>query len=145
MNVKQLLEQKPSRLITASPDTGLVNAMELLIKNRISCLPVIDKDQLVGILSDKDIFRAVYDKRSDFESLSVGSAMTSELIVGVADDTVDYIANVMTENRIRHVPIVDGPRLVGLISIGDVVKHQMSSIEVENRYLRTYIEGGYPA
>ena len=70
--------------------------------------------------------------------------MSTNLIVGLPEDDVAYIAGVMTENRIRHVPIVDRDRIIGLLSVGDIVKTQIENIKVENRYLWQYIEGSYP-
>lgn len=117
-------------------------AMELLINNQISCLPVIDESgKLEGIVSDRDIFRAIFKDNGSFTKLTISDLMTRHLMVGVPDDEVQYIAGVMTQNRIRHIPIVDDDNIVGLISVGDVVKAQIDSVEVENRYLKTYITG----
>jgi len=71
--------------------------------------------------------------------------MTSELLVGLPTDEISYIAAIMTNNRIRHIPIMDGKNLIGLLSVGDIVKTLMANIETENRYLRQYIDGTYPA
>ena len=70
--------------------------------------------------------------------------MTTELIVGIEDDLVDYIATLMTNNRIRHIPIMRGASMIGLVSVGDVVKARLSDMAVENRYLKQYIRGDYP-
>jgi predicted transcriptional regulator len=75
----------------------------------------------------------------------VGDLMSTHLIVGLPDDEVGYLAGIMTNNRIRHIPIVEGHRLAGLISIGDVVKIKLEDIQIENRYLREYIQDAYPA
>ncbi|MBK7143528.1 MAG: CBS domain-containing protein [bacterium] len=146
MTVRELLQSKSKReVIIASPLTKIRSAMNLLIKHEVSCLPVLnDQQELVGILSDKDIFRRAYHDCHGFAELAVGELMTSDVIVGLETDDVSYIAGVMTKNRIRHVPIVKGNRLVGLISIGDVVKTQMTDIEFENRHLWQYINGSYP-
>lgn len=118
--------------------------MDLLIAHQISCLPVIgESGELEGIVSDRDIFRAIHKDQRGFKSLRVGDLMTTELMVGVPDDDIQYIGGVMTQNRIRHVPIVEDQSLVGLISLGDVVKAHIDEVEVENRYLKTYITGSY--
>jgi CBS domain-containing protein len=78
-----------------------------------------------------------------FMKMSVGEIMTTELMIGVGEDDIQYIGGVMTQNRIRHVPIVEDDNLVGLISVGDVVKAHIDEVEVENRYLKTYITGSY--
>jgi len=146
MRVQDVLKDKDKTTITVTAETPVVEAMGRLIANKISCLPVVDeKDQLVGIVSDKDIFRTVHENLDDFKRYTVGEVMTSDVIVGLAEDDISYIAGLMTKNRIRHVPIVEQQCLKGLVSIGDVVKTQMSNIEIENRYLKLYISGDYPA
>ncbi len=145
MLVKELLNNKTRALIIAKPRTPILEAMRLMIQNRISCLPVVDNSgELAGIISDKDIFAAVYESQEGFAENTVAELMTDELIVSVPEDDLNYIANIMTTNRIRHVPVVDQSRLVGLVSIGDVVKEQMTQVQFENRYLMQYITGEYP-
>ena len=144
MLVKELLKSKNRDVITAVPSMTVAKAMDLLISNQISCLPVIaESGELQGIVSDRDIFRAVHKDNRALTRLTVGELMTTELMIGVPDDEIKYIAGVMTQNRIRHVPIVEDDNLVGLISVGDVVKAHIDEVEVENRYLKTYIAGSY--
>ncbi len=146
MLVKDLLKAKSKELVTADDSLGIREAMRVLIENKISCLLVTDNDNnLRGIMSDKDIFKLCYEKHCDFASTSLSDLVTSDVIVGVESDDLGYIAGLMTNNRIRHVPIVDGEKLVGLVSIGDVVKAQMADLEAHNRYLHQYIDGSYPA
>ena len=148
MLVKDLLQNKGREVVTTTTDTPIETAMGTLIKRKISCLPVVDdNDKLIGIVSDKDIFRKLYETKGDGMHVTIGEIMTTDLIVGVPDDTVAYIAGVMTNNRIRHIPIIeshDGNDLVGLLSVGDIVKTRMEDMKVENRYLREYIAGDYP-
>ncbi len=133
-------------IITAKRSTPIRQAMQLLIENRISCLPVVGGDlELIGIISDKDIFRLLYESADAAAESIVGDHMSTNLIVGLPSDDIDYIGTVMTNNRIRHVPIVDGKQLVGLLSVGDIVKTQIEGYVAENRYLRQYIDGKYPA
>lgn len=146
MLVRDLLDAKESRpMVVASPTTTAHEAMTLLIDNRISCLPVMKGNELVGIVSDKDLFKLVFEHRTDFSDVPVKEIMTTDLIVGVMDDELDYIAGVMNENRIRHVPIMDGKKLIGLVSQTDIVRRQMKHMKVENRYLRIYIDGFRPS
>ncbi|MBD3257197.1 CBS domain-containing protein [candidate division GN15 bacterium] len=145
MQVKDILKAKERDLISARKHTTIPEAMNLLISNKISCLPVLsEKDELVGIISDKDIFYRVHADPQGFTKARVGDLMTEDVIVGLPDDEVAYIAGIMTNNRIRHIPIVDQGRLTGLISVGDVVKTQMEAVKIENRYLKQYIDGNYP-
>ncbi len=144
MLVKDILKCKQKGLVTATPNMTIRQAMELLIKNRISSLPVEDDDgKLIGIISDKDIFRKIYETRGDYRVFTVGQLMTTDLIIGLPEDELSYIAGLMTHNRIRHIPIVEKDRLIGIISVGDIVKTQMENMEVENRYLKQYLSGSY--
>ncbi len=145
MLVKEIIRAKRQSLITIDPTAMVPQAMKLLIGNSISCLPVVgDKDELIGIISDKDIFRRVDADPTGFSEATVGDLMSVNIIVGLMADDVHYIAGIMTKNRIRHVPIVENQLLVGLVSVGDIVKTQIESIEIENRYLKQYIKGDYP-
>ena len=146
MKVRDFLRNNPRQVITAGENTPIPAAMSLLLQNRISCLPVLDdRGELTGIISDKDIFRAAFDDPQSFTDLSVKQLMTTNLLVGLADDELDYIAGVMTNNRVRHVPIVENKRLIGLLSVGDLVKSQLKNVQIENRYLWKYISDEYPA
>ena len=146
MLVKDVLICKQRELITAQPATTIRQAMQLLIDNKISSLPVVDDNhKLVGIISDKDIFKKIYETEADYRVFTVGQMMTTELIVGLAEDELAYIAGLMTNNRIRHIPIVEQDRIIGIISVGDIVKTQMEHIKIENRYLKQYLNGSYPS
>ena len=142
MLAKTLSEQSGKSLITTSIETSVDDAMELLISNKIGCLPVVDeKNRLVGIVSDKDIFIKIYETKGDYHGLQVRDIMARDLIVGVPDDDIAYIAGLMDKNLIRHVPIVDGEKIVGLISQRDIIRTQAANAEIENRYLRLYTGG----
>ena len=145
MQVRDILKAKGSEVRTIRPDQRVKEAMQLLLEHRISCLPVIGPDNdLVGIVSDKDIFRRAFETPDQFLDCPISAIMTTNLIVGLEDDSVDYVAGIMTKNRIRHIPIVQNDHIVGLVSVGDVVKSHIENIEFENRYLKQYIDGSYP-
>jgi len=145
MLVCDLLKTKPKELICTRPGVPILEAMELLIRHKISCLPVLDEGGLVvGIISDKDIFRRIFQDYRGFRDLTVRDLMSTNLIIGLPDDEISYIAAIMTNNRIRHVPILEGESLIGLLSVGDIVKTQMEDVRIENRYLWQYITGAYP-
>jgi len=141
MLVKALLESKPRRLITASPSTSIDEAMDLLISNSISSLPILEGDKLTGIITDQDIFKRIHQTKGEYHSLKVQDVMTVDLIVGLLDDEISYIVGLMGKNWIRHIPIIEGEKLIGLVSQRDIVKKQTENIEVENRYLKMYTEG----
>lgn len=145
MFVRDFLQSQPRDVVTIARDDNVLRAMKLLLEHRISCLPVTESgNRLVGIISDKDIFRAVYSRQDGFMALRVADLMTTDLIVGVESDSFDFLGSLMTKNRIRHIPIVEGQLLIGLVSIGDVVKASVDNLTVENRYLRNFIDGTYP-
>lgn len=142
MLVKTLLDSKKRDIITTRPSVSVDAAMDVLISNEIGCLPVLDDDEsLIGIVSDKDVFRKVHETKGDYHSLTVGDLMTTDLIVGLPEDSVDYILGVMSMNWIRHVPIVAGEKVVGLVSLWDVIRATAKNLEIENRYLRLYMDG----
>ncbi len=142
MNVRAILGHKKRGLVTVDQDLSLREASRLLNEHRIGVLLVLDQAQKpVGILSERDIVRHFAAEGGDCETRPVREAMTSELIIGVPDDDLRYVMTVMTQQRIRHLPILDGDELAGLVSIGDVVKAQIDETETEIRYLRSYITG----
>jgi CBS domain-containing protein len=141
MLVKNLLADKSDELITATPKTSLDEAMKMLIDHGIACLLIIDKnDKLVGIVSDRDIFKKVYETKGEYHNLKLEDIMTSALIVGLPTDKIANIAWIMEKNYVRHIPIVEGEKLIGIVSERDIIKHQTEKIEIENRYLTTYME-----
>lgn len=142
MRVETLIKEKKKEVITANASTSIAEAMDLLIKNNIGCLPVVDgNDELIGIVSDKDIFKKIHQTGGDYQSVSVGDVMTSDPVVGVLDDDISYIAGVMSKNWIRHVPIVDGKRVISMVSQRDIIRTQTEHTEIENRYLKLYSDG----
>lgn len=146
MKVIDILTEKGSRVITCHEENSMMEALAIFSANKVGSLLVVDHyDDIQGILAPRDVLMAMLRQPDTFKEIKVKDIMTRNLIVGTQDDNISYIQAIMTENRIRHVPIVEGKQLRGLISIGDVVKAQMTEKEVENRYLKEYIEGKYPA
>ncbi|MGW8193480.1 MAG: CBS domain-containing protein [Desulforhopalus sp.] len=145
MKVKEILEAKGSRVVTIEGDTKILDAMSIFSANRVGSLLIVDKNSdILGIIGARDVLMAVINYYKELESMSVDQIMTTNLIVGSEEDKVDYILAIMTENRIRHVPIVEGKQLKGIVSIGDVVKAQLKETHVENKYLKDYIADKYP-
>ncbi len=141
MLVKTLLEEKPKEVITTTALTSLEEAMDLLIKNKIGCLPVVDESgKLIGIVSDKDIFEKVHETKGKYHALRVEHLMHTDLIVGLPEDDLNYIAGIMDKNWIRHVPIVDGDHVIGMVSQRDLHRTFVKNKEVENRYLMDMLE-----
>jgi len=143
MEVKEILQKKGSKVGSVKTSQTLREALEILVKQKIGALLVFDeKENIVGILSERDILRECHKSSKNFDAVQVQKAMTTRLIIAAPEDKVDYIMGIMTNNRIRHIPIVSGGKLEGIISIGDVVKAQIQNQEYENRYLKDYLFGG---
>ena len=141
MNVEYILASKGREVRTITPDASLEDALQRLCTERIGSLVVSENGtDLVGILSDRDILYAIADHGTAALGESVGSVMTAKVFTCSRDDQVSAIMALMTDRRIRHVPVVekDG-RLCGMISIGDVVKHRLDEIEGEADALREYV------
>ncbi|SHO44734.1 CBS domain-containing protein [Desulfopila aestuarii] len=146
MKAKEILDAKGTRVITVIEDSLIVDVMAIFFANKVGSLLVVDKyDNILGIVAPNDILKAVHQNLDRVPEMRVSEVMVSDLIVATPEDDLDYIQNIMTENRVRHIPILDDGKLIGLVSIGDVVKAQMTIKNVENRYLKDYIEGKYPA
>lgn len=147
MKVKDILKVKGSKVYTISENSTLMAATAKFFSNKIGTLVAInDNDEIVGIVSPNDILKAIHEgcTTENCALQKVSQVMTRNIICASEEDTIDYIQAVMTENRVRHIPIMDKKELKGIVSIGDVVNAQIKSREVENRYLIDYIEGKYP-
>lgn len=146
MNAATILKRKGSNVLTVFPDATIREAMRLLIKHTVGSLIVLGEARdVIGILTERDIFRLSYEHGGKIMDIQVSAVMTSNLIVAVLSDSLDYLKAMMTENRIRHLPVMDNGKLVGVISIGDIIREEVSEAAVENRYLKDYIAGVYPA
>ena len=146
MKVKDILADKGTRVITTHEDSFLVDAMAIFFANRVGSLLVVDKyDKILGIVAPNDVLKGIHNNIDAVKTMRVKDVMITDVIVATPEDDIAYIQSVMTENRIRHIPILDSGELTGLVSIGDVVKALMTEKQAENRYLKDYIEGKYPA
>ena len=143
MKVKDLLAQATQPPRTARGEITFREAMKILIENKIGSLIVVDDENSpAGIITERDIFRLGYQFDGDIMSMKIADHMTRELIIGVPEDDIDYIAQVITQKRIRHIPILDkNKKLCGILSIGDILKTKLEMAEVHLRYLKEYITG----
>lgn len=145
MKVKEILAEKGARVVTIDPESLLFDTIAVASANRIGSLMVVDKSgKIMGIVAAKDILMTVVNRYDDLKTVTVGEIMTKDLIVCSPEDDTEYILSVMTENRVRHIPVLEGSELKGIVSIGDVVKSQLTEKHVENKYLKDYIADKYP-
>ncbi|MFH2035304.1 MAG: CBS domain-containing protein [Candidatus Zixiibacteriota bacterium] len=141
MLVKYLLENKSKEIVSIKSSTTIGEAIELLLNKNISSLLVMDNSRLKGIISDKDILRAVHESKGDFKAIPVEDIMTTNLFTGKPEDDISDIAEMMTKHWIRHVPIVDNNNLVGLLSSRDINHTLIRNQEVENMFLQQHMDG----
>ena len=141
MNIQSILARKGTDVVTAQPQQSVREALAILVDKNIGAVIVVnDIGQPIGILSERDIIRAAASNEAVF-SLPINALMSKELVTGVPDDDLEAVAHTMTEKRIRHVPVVEQGRLVGIVSIGDVVKAQRDQYQGELYTLETMMLG----
>ena len=140
MNIKSILATKGSPVVTTGPENTIREALSTLTKNNFGALVVVnDEKHPIGIISERDIVRLAA-KNENFYGLKVKDVMTQNVITGIPQDELRAVANIMTEKRFRHLPIVDDSGvLIGIVSIGDIVKAERNHFEGEADTLRAHI------
>ena len=139
--VRQLLKAKGEQVWTISKDSTILDGLKLMAEKRIGSLPVLEGGQVVGIFTERDYARRVGPDRRQPEETRIEEFMTRELITVDPNQTVNDCMVLMTENHIRHLPVMDEGRLVGIISVGDVVKDIIEELEFHVEQLKSYITG----
>lgn len=141
MRIRDILRRKGGDVVTIGPDRTVLEAIRLLVERNIGSLVVVADDGVRGIITERDVLRLTAQRPDDFGDLPVEEVMTREVLTGQPDDEIRQVMSVMTENRVRHLPIVGPAGLRGLVSIGDVVLELQQVVEKENDHLKRYIEG----
>lgn len=139
--VADLLEGKAAAVWSTAPDTSVFDALTLMAEKNVGALPVLEGDRLVGIFSERDYARKIILKGKTSRETSVREIMTANVISIRPDETIERCMAVMTEKHFRHLPVVENDRLVGMISIGDVVKSVIEAQEATISHLEGYITG----
>ncbi len=143
MNVAAILKGKGRAVVTVRPDTPLQTLAKKMSTKRIGAVVVVGENGTVaGIMSERDIIRAISERGADCLSEQVASFMTRQVITCTEGDTLDQLMATMTAGRFRHIPVVEDGALVGIVSIGDVVKHHIAEVEMEASAMRTYLVAG---
>lgn len=140
MTIARILEGKGDKVISIGTADRVGQAATLLTEKRIGCVPVVDGDQVMGIMSERDVVRAVAQQGAGALDQPVSAVMTSPAVTIAPSDPVISALSLMTRRRIRHLPVMDGGRLVGFVSIGDLVKYRIDRIESEAAAMRDYIQ-----
>ena len=139
--IRQLLQTKGHDLWSARPDTSVYDALQLMDEHSIGALLVLDGDDLVGIFSERDYARKVVLKGKTSRGTTIGEIMSRRVSCVRTNQTIEECMALMTDRRIRHLPVLEDEKLVGVISIGDVVKAVISEQEFVISQLENYITG----
>ncbi len=142
MLVSQILKDKGDRVLTAAAEESMSDAARRLEAERVGALLVMDGDRVAGIISERDIVREVALAGRDALERRVHECMTTDVIVAAPTETVDALLGRMTNRRVRHLPVIQGGRVCGMVSIGDLVKFKISEVEHEAQELKAYIAAG---
>ncbi|WP_025870121.1 CBS domain-containing protein [Methylobacillus glycogenes] len=138
--VSQILETKGSTIYSVAPESLVYDALLIMAEHHIGALVVMHRDKMVGIFSERDYAREVVIKGKTSKTTTVGDVMSVQLITVTPDDSIDHCMNLMSGKRIRHLPVLDGEKLVGLLSIGDLVKETIAYQEFLIKQLESYIQ-----
>jgi len=142
MTVKQILDQKGHDVVTVSPTMGTEEAVRFLADNKIGAVVVTGAGgKIAGILSERDIVRAVGSKGAAALGMPISSIMTSKVTTCGQSHTINQVMELMTNGRFRHLPVEEDGKLIGIISIGDVVRRRIEDVEREAEEIKAYIAG----
>jgi CBS domain-containing protein len=140
MLISQVLKEKGDMVFTVSPGDSVAAAAALLHARKVGAMVVLDqRREVAGIVSERDIVRVVADQGPDGLSQPVSACMTREVVFADPGETVDQLLGRMTDRRIRHLPVLKDGKLVGIVSIGDLVKRKIAETEAEAERLKAYI------
>ncbi|MCY0147004.1 CBS domain-containing protein [Hoeflea sp. G2-23] len=142
MTVKQILDQKGRNVITVSPSMGTQDAVRFLSDNKIGAVVVTGPGgKIAGILSERDIVRAVATRGADSLTAPISQIMTSKVTTCGESHSINQVMELMTNGRFRHLPVEEDGKLIGIISIGDVVRRRIEDVEREAEEIKAYIAG----
>lgn len=141
MLIKTILKHKPPGFISVPADLRIDGVVALLAKKNIGAVLVVENDDLIGILSERDVVRSLASKPAETLGITAGALMTRNPTTAPPEMTVETALEVMTNGHFRHLPVVEQGRLIGLVSIGDVVKARIDQSQHEVDSLRTYVAG----
>lgn len=141
MKISDVLRSKGSDVVTIAPDRTVLDVVRTLVRHNIGATVVVEDGRPVGIVSERDILKLTARGPEGLATIQVRALMTREIVTSQPDDDLDHVMNLMTNHRVRHLPILSNGELVGIVSIGDVVNRLRSESEEANRHLMSYISG----
>jgi CBS domain-containing protein len=139
MNTAGILESKGSGVVTATAEKPLLHIAGLLAQFRIGCIVIVEGDEVCGIISEHDLIRAISQDGPKALSKPVSNFMTTAVVTAKKADTADWLLSKMTTEQFRHIPVVEMGRLIGIVSIGDLVKLHVADAEFESAAMRKHI------
>ncbi len=139
--VKHLLDSKGRHIISVAPDRSVLDAIKLMAEKTVGSLVVMNDEELVGIITERDYARKVIIKGRSSETTQVAEIMSTNVLTTSSAETVNSCMEMMTERRIRHLPVVEDNRIIGMISIGDLVQAIIADQQEEIEQLEHYISG----
>jgi CBS domain-containing protein len=142
MLISEILGRKGSSVVTAEPDATVGELVALLAEHKIGAVVVARGDETVGIVSERDVVRRLADIGADVLALSVAEVMSTSVVTCRPEDSIDDIAALMTDRRIRHLPVLSDGTLSGIVTIGDVVAARIRDLEQTRVQLESYITQG---
>ncbi|MEV6718388.1 CBS domain-containing protein [Lentzea sp. NPDC051208] len=142
MRIADVLRAKGSAVATIDPDVPVSELLRALAEHNIGAIVVVGSSGVAGIVSERDVVRRLHEVGADLLSSPVSAIMTADVFTCSPSDTVDSLTVVMTERRFRHVPVLSDGQLVGIVSIGDVVKSRIGQLEQSQDQLQAYIAQG---
>jgi CBS domain-containing protein len=141
LNISDILRYKGADVVTISPSDTVTTLLAALAEHNVGALIAVDDGGVVGIVSERDVVRRIADRGAALLDATVDQIMTSVVVSCTSKDSVDKVAEMMTERHVRHMPVLDDGRLAGIVSIGDVVSSRMRQLEKDRGQLEHYISG----
>ena len=141
MRIADVLRGKGSSVATVAPATSVADLVAALAEHNVGALPVLEGERLVGIVSERDVVRRLHVGGAGLLQLQVSEIMSTSVTTCGPTDKIEDLARIMTERRFRHMPVLEGDALVGIVSIGDLVKARIDLLETEREQLQSYIAG----
>jgi CBS domain-containing protein len=142
-HIGAILNQKDGKVFSIAPEATVFEAIEMMAEANVGALLVMKGEKLVGIISERDYTRKVFIRGKSSKETQVDEIMSKDVTTTKPGDGVDDCLRLMTEKHIRHLPVMDGGKVIGVISIGDLVKHVISCQSATIAHLESYISGGY--
>ena len=141
--ISEILQEKGEKTITVTPDIAVSKAVKIMAENKIGAVLVVDKERLTGILSERDCALEIILKDLKAKETSVKDVMTRKVVFVTPDTSVEEGLAIMTERRCRHLPVLDNKKLIGIVSMGDLVRRIIKDQKVAINYLTEYIALSY--